>query len=205
MGFCLFNNIAITAAALSAAGERVLIADFDAHHGNGTEEIFYEDPSVLFVSWHQSPLYPGTGAITEIGSGEAVGTTVNVPLPAGTCGDAYLESIDRVVGGVIDSFEPTWLLISAGYDAHRLDPLTEMGLSSGDYSQITQTLMQAVPSGRTIAFLEGGYDLDALVMSTRATLGALIGESVHPERPTVGPDESFVIDRLAHVHDGLLP
>src|SRR5439155_26216273 len=132
MGFCLFNNVAITAAALAARGERVLIVDVDAHHGNGTQELFYDDPRVLYVSMHEWPLFPGTGSLSETGRGAGTGATVNFPFPAGTAGDAYLAAIDEVVTPVAEAWVPTWLLISAGFDAHRLDPLTDLGLSSGD-------------------------------------------------------------------------
>lgn len=204
MGFCLLNNVAVTAAALVAAGERVLIADFDAHHGNGTQDIFYDEPSVLFVSWHQSPLYPGTGSVTETGSGAAVGRTVNLPLPSGTTGDAYLTTVQEVVGPIIDRFAPTWLLISAGFDAHRADPITELGLSAGDFADLTSVLMQAVPAGRTVAFLEGGYDLEALEASAIATMSALVGSPSHPERPSSGATGGLalrrVVDSVAGAH-----
>src|SRR5215211_4930150 len=122
MGFCLLNNVAITAAALSDRGERVLVVDYDAHHGNGTQEIFYADPRVLYVSFHEYPLYPGTGALDETGAGEGVGTTINFPLPAGATGDVMRTGIDEVVAPVLAEWRPTWLLISAGFDAHRADP-----------------------------------------------------------------------------------
>ncbi|MFN8049855.1 MAG: histone deacetylase [Acidimicrobiales bacterium] len=205
MGFCLLNNIAVTAAALVARGERVLIADFDAHHGNGTQDIFWDEPNVLFVSWHQSPLYPGSGAITEVGGEAARGHTVNVPLVPDSTGDSYLETLDRVVGSIITGFAPTWLLVSAGFDAHRDDPLTDMGLTSGDYAELTTALMQAVPPGRTIAFLEGGYALGALQRSATATMGALLGLRLHPEDPTSGGAGSgrldTLVDAIAHAQD----
>lgn len=197
MGFCLLNNVAVTAAALAARGERVLIADFDAHHGNGTQDIFYDDPSVLFLSWHQSPLYPGTGAVDEIGGPGAEGTTVNVPLAPGTTGDAYLSVFDEVLGEVVTRFAPTWLLISAGFDAHRRDPLTDLGLSSGDFGALTALLMQAVPPSRTVAFLEGGYDIEALQASATSTLAALAGISHHPEPPSSGSVGSNAYRRVA--------
>src|ERR687897_2446450 len=122
MGFCLLNNVAITAAALADRGERVLILDYDAHHGNGTQEIFYADPRVAYVSFHQHPLYPGTGSVLETGDGEAVGTTVNVPMPPGATGDVYRRAIDDLVVPLAARFPPTWLIISAGFDPHRRDP-----------------------------------------------------------------------------------
>lgn len=203
MGFCLLNNVAVTAAALVAAGERVLIADFDAHHGNGTQDIFYDEPNVLFVSWHQSPLYPGTGALAEVGGPRAEGLTVNLPLVAGTTGDAYLASVQDAVGPIIDRFDPTWLLISAGFDAHRDDPITEMGLSAGDYADLTSLLMEAVPPGRTVAFLEGGYDLGALERSALATMSALLGEPHHPEPPSTGSVGTNAFGRVVDAVVGL--
>ena len=113
MGFCLFNNVAVAATALADAGERVLIVDYDAHHGNGTQDIFYRDPRVLFVSFHQWPCYPGTGRVDETGEDEGLGTTVNIPLPAGATGDVYVAAWERVVMPAVDAFGPTWVLISA--------------------------------------------------------------------------------------------
>ncbi|CAN5471941.1 histone deacetylase [soil metagenome] len=132
MGFCLLNNVAVTAAALADRGERVLIVDWDAHHGNGTQEAFYDDGRVLYVSLHQSPLYPYTGALDETGTGAGEGCTVNLPLPAGATGDVALAALDEVVSPAVEAFAPTWLLVSAGFDAHRRDPLTDLGITSGD-------------------------------------------------------------------------
>ncbi len=143
MGFCLVSNIAVVAAALADAGERVWIFDFDAHHGNGTQDVFYDDPRVLFVSTHQWPLYPGTGWRTETGSGAGAGTTVNIPLPAYATGDVYLKAFDEVIAPAAERFAPTWLLISAGFDAHRDDPITELGLTAGDFAALTARAMVA--------------------------------------------------------------
>jgi acetoin utilization deacetylase AcuC-like enzyme len=188
MGFCLVSNIAVVAAALAAAGERVWIFDFDAHHGNGTQAVFYDDPRVLFVSTHQWPLYPGTGRRTETGVGSGAGTTVNIPLPPGTTGDVYLRAFDEVVAPAVDRFAPTWLLVSAGFDAHRADPLTDLGLSAGDFGALTSRAVEHVPAGRTVAMLEGGYDLEALTASTAAVLGVLAGlaPGLAAERVTSG-------------------
>jgi acetoin utilization deacetylase AcuC-like enzyme len=186
MGFCLLNNVAITAASLRDRGERVLIVDWDAHHGNGTQEIFWTDPQVLYVSFHEWPLYPGTGRLDERGAGRGAGTTVNFPLPAGATGDVYLAALDTVVAPIVEVFAPTWVLISAGFDAHRADPLTGLGLSAGDYAALTERALALGPAGRTVAFLEGGYDLDALRDSVSATASGLIGETVQPEPPTGG-------------------
>jgi len=186
MGFCLLNNVAVTAAALAERGERVMIVDFDAHHGNGTQDLFYADGRVLYVSMHEWPLYPGTGDLDEIGTGDGRGATVNFPLPAGATGDAYLAAIDEVVLPLAESWQPSWLLLSAGFDAHRSDPLTGLGLSSGDFADITTRLKGLVPAGKVVAFLEGGYDLDALADSTAACLGALLDTDYRAEPATSG-------------------
>ncbi|MEJ7844290.1 MAG: histone deacetylase [Acidimicrobiales bacterium] len=186
MGFCLLNNVAVTAATLAGRGERVLIVDYDAHHGNGTQAAFWDDDRVAYVSLHQWPLYPGTGALDDVGADAGRGWTCNVPLPAGSTGDCYLAAVDEVIGPLADDFGPTWLLLSAGFDAHRADPLTGLGLSAGDYGPLTAALAALVPAGRRIAFLEGGYDLDALASSTQACVGALAGADLAPEPPTSG-------------------
>ena len=186
-GFCLFNNVAVTAAALVARGERVVIVDWDVHHGNGTQDIFWDEPSVLYVSTHQFPAYPGTGRADETGGPHAPGLTVNFPLPPGATGDVALAAIDDVVAPAVEQFAPTWVLISAGFDAHRADPLADLAWSAGDYGALTTRVMALAPApGRTVAFLEGGYDLDALRRSTTATVAALAGELDRPEPPTSG-------------------
>ena len=136
MGFCLVNNVAVAAAALAAAGERVAVIDWDVHHGNGTQDIFWADPSVLYVSVHQWPLYPGTGRPDERGGGPAWGTNLNLPLPPGATGDVYLALFDEVVTPSVERFGATWVLISAGFDAHRDDPLANMGLTAGDFADL---------------------------------------------------------------------
>src|SRR5918995_1022714 len=194
MGFCLFNNVAVAAAALADRGERVLVVDYDAHHGNGTQDAFYGDDRVAYVSFHQHPLYPGTGSVLETGDGEAVGTTVNVPMPPGATGDVYRRAIDALVVPLAARFHPTWLIISAGFDAHRRDPLTQLGLSAGDYADLTAALAALVPAGRRLAFLEGGYDLQALRDSSAAALTALAGDPEHVEAPTAGgPGDDMVL------------
>jgi acetoin utilization deacetylase AcuC-like enzyme len=180
MGFCLISNVAVLAASLAAQGERVLIVDYDAHHGNGTQDVFYHDPRVLFVSFHQWPLYPGTGRHTEIGAGPGEGHTVNIPLPPGTTGDVYLRAIDEIVAPRVAAFEPTWLIVSAGFDGHRFDPITELGLTSGDYITMTSRILEWVPAGRRIVMLEGGYDLDALAWCSAGVVRVLAGESAEP-------------------------
>ena len=186
MGFCLFSNVAVAAAALADAGERVLIVDFDAHHGNGTQDVFYDDPRVMFISVHQWPLYPGTGWYDETGVGAGAGYTMNIPLPPDSRGDVYLAAFDRLVLPISEKFAPTWLIVSAGFDAHRSDPITEMGLTAGDYPLMMQRILQLVPAGRRLVMLEGGYDLDALRMSSASTLSAMAGESHADEKPSSG-------------------
>ncbi|NNN10266.1 MAG: histone deacetylase [Acidimicrobiaceae bacterium] len=199
MGFCLINNVAVLAAELVSWGEKVLIFDFDAHHGNGTQDAFYANPSVLYVSTHQYPLFPGSGRVQEIGVGEGRGTTVNLPLPEGTTGPTMRYALESIAWPIIESFGPTWLLLSAGFDAHYKDPLTEMGLSSGDFYDLTTWATSLVPKGRTVALLEGGYDLEALRDSTAALISALGGESYYPEAPgRVRPDRDL-IDALAQL------
>jgi acetoin utilization deacetylase AcuC-like enzyme len=186
MGFCLVSNIAIVAAALAEQGERVWVLDYDAHHGNGTQAVFEDDPRVLFVSLHQWPLYPGTGRVTETGTGAGAATTMNIPLPPGATGDVYLQAFDELIAPAVERFGPTWLLLSAGFDGHRADPLTDLGLTAGDFALLTARARTFVPPGRCIAMLEGGYDLDALAACATATLGALAGVATVPEAPSSG-------------------
>jgi acetoin utilization deacetylase AcuC-like enzyme len=187
MGFCLLNNVAITAAALADDGERVAVIDWDVHHGNGTQSIFWNDKRVLFASLHQWPAYPGTGRAEETGGPGARGLNINVPLPPGATGDVALAAIDEIVAPAVDAFAPTWVLVSAGYDAHRDDPLADLAWSAGDYATLTARMLEFAPGpGRVIAFLEGGYDLDALAASAGATVAALAGERWMPEGPTSG-------------------
>ncbi|MFK8024121.1 MAG: histone deacetylase [Ilumatobacter sp.] len=186
MGFCLFNNVAVAAAALAARGERVAVVDWDVHHGNGTQDIFWNDPNVMYVSTHQSPLYPGTGRLAETGGDAAPFTNLNLPLPPGTRGDVFRRAFDEVVAPAIERFEPPWLIISAGYDAHRNDPLASLQLTSSDYADLAVRLQQLVPDRRLVVALEGGYDFDALRMSTGATLSALAGEAYRPEHVSGG-------------------
>ena len=175
MGFCVISNVAVVAASLAAQGERVLILDYDAHHGNGTQDVFYHDPRVLFISLHQWPLYPGTGRASEFGSGAGAGFTMNIPLPPETTGDVYLRALDEAIAPRVEAFAPTWLIISAGFDGHRDDPITELGLTAGDYVAITRRIVQWVPAGRRLVMLEGGYDLDALTACSAGVLGVLAG------------------------------
>ncbi len=174
MGFCLFNNVAIGAAHAIVAHrlERVAVVDFDVHHGNGSQDIFARDPRVLYVSSHQSPLYPGTGAASETG----VGNLLNLPLAPGS-GSAEFRAIWTESGlPVLDRFHPQLLLISAGFDAHRADPLADLRLESEDYAWISRRLAAIAErhaGGRIVSSLEGGYDLDALAESAAAYVAAL--------------------------------
>jgi len=197
MGFCLLNNVAVAAASLTAKGQRVLIVDWDVHHGNGTQSIFWDDPNVLYVSTHQYPLYPGTGAASEVGGPNAIGLTVNVPLPASATGDVVRASVDRVARPTIERFSPDWVLVSCGFDAHKADPLSELALSSGDFAELARLVNEFTPRpGRLALFLEGGYNQVALQTSVAATLGALLGIDTHPSEPTYGGPG---MDALRHI------
>ncbi len=197
MGFCLVNNIAVCARQLVGAGNRVLIVDWDAHHGNGTQDIFWDEPTVMYVSTHQWPLYPGTGAPDEIGGPLARGTTVNVPLVPGATGDVVERAFDDIVEPRVAAFAPDWVLVSAGYDAHRADPITDLGWSAGDYVELTQRVVDFAPSGgRTIVFLEGGYDLEALRDGVEATATTLLGRSVAAEPRSSGGPGADLVERV---------
>ena len=187
MGFCLLNNVAVAAASLTARGQKVLIVDWDVHHGNGTQSIFWDDPDVLYVSTHQFPLFPGTGRAKEIGGPAAPGLTVNIPLPAGATGDVVRAAIDHVARATIEEFSPDWVLVSCGFDAHQADPLGDLALSSGDFAELARMVNEFTPRpGRLALFLEGGYNQIALEMSVADTLGALLGLHTQPAAPTYG-------------------
>lgn len=177
MGFCLYSNIAIAAAALRADGAgRVAIVDIDVHHGNGTQAAFYRDPSVLFISSHQYPYYPGTGAATETGEGEGKGFTLNVPLEAGATDAVYARAYESLVIPALESFSPEAILVSAGYDAHARDPLGGMRMTSAGYAHLVQLIDDAARRlcGRRIALVtEGGYHLDAVRECLEETIRVL--------------------------------
>lgn len=176
MGFCLINNVAVAAAALVDDGERVLILDWDVHHGNGTQDIFWDDNRVLYASIHQSPAYPGTGSSREAGGPNADGLTINVPLRPGATGDAARAGLDEIITPAVEAFSPDWVLISAGFDAHRDDPMADLMWTAADYAALTERVLALAPTaGRTIAFLEGGYDLRSLAFSTAATVATMAG------------------------------
>lgn len=175
MGFCLFNTVAIGAHHLIRrhAAKRVLVMDWDVHHGNGTQDAFYRDRSVLYVSTHQFPYYPGTGSVNEVGADEGEGFTVNVPLPAG-CGDAeYARVFQEIVIPIADKYDPDWILVSAGFDPHRRDPLGGMVVTEAGFAAMAADLLalgEKHSGGRVAFLLEGGYDLTALRNSVAAVL-----------------------------------
>jgi acetoin utilization deacetylase AcuC-like enzyme len=191
MGFCVLNNVAIAAAdALARGFSRIAIVDWDVHHGNGTQEMFFSDPRVLYTSLHQWPFYPGTGNAPEIGEGDGRGYTVNVPLSQGAHAGDYGAAFDRVLLPVLEAYRPELVLVSAGFDAHRDDPLAAMGLDAAAYAWMTDRLLgvaKRTAEGRLALFLEGGYDLGALEASLAASLGVL-GE-VAPAPSAAPPPE----------------
>ncbi|MGH7473424.1 MAG: histone deacetylase family protein, partial [Candidatus Methylomirabilales bacterium] len=179
MGFCLFNNVAITARYLQRRHGlgRVLIVDWDVHHGNGTQQAFYHDDSVLFFSTHQYPYYPGTGRATERGEGRGEGGTINVPMSPGQGDGEYREIFERVLVPAADTFRPEFVVISAGFDAHRDDPLAGMGLTEDGYAALTGIvagIARRHSKGRILSCLEGGYNLKALAASVERHVMSLM-------------------------------
>jgi len=186
MGFCVLNNVAVGVAAALARGlSRVAVIDFDVHHGNGTQEAFYRDRRVLFVSSHQFPFYPGTGDLDEVGEGEGRGFTVNLPMPAGMGDGDFRRAFREIVEPIGRDFDPELVLVSAGFDAHRDDPLGGMDMTPAGFAELMDVCL-AVASGaargRLVAVLEGGYDLDGIADSTAAVVGRMLG------RPFSAPD-----------------
>ena len=178
MGFCLFNNVAIAARHAIRTGpvERVLIVDWDVHHGNGTQDIFYDDPSVFYLSLHQSPLFPGTGSTEETGVGPGAGTTLNIPKPPGLEPDEYVEALLGGLGEIVDRFAPQLVLVSAGFDAGADDPIGGFTLREEDFATLTRELVArtwATANGRVVSLLEGGYNPEELGRNVVAHLTAL--------------------------------
>ncbi len=212
MGFCLFNNVAIaTKCALAHYKlERILIVDFDVHHGNGTQAAFYDNPHVLYISTHEYPFYPGTGSIEETGSGVAEGTTINIPLPAGSGDTEYLEVFEQIIVPAAIRFKPQLILVSAGYDTHWADELALMQVSVTGFAQmvkIIKRLADELCNGRLVFSLEGGYNLTALAASTKATFDMLLGNTAIEdplgqslprfEVPSIAP----LIKKIKEIHD----
>ena len=213
MGFCLFNNAAIAARAVQrrAGVERVLLVDWDVHHGNGTQHTFEADPSLLYVSTHQYPYYPGTGAAGEIGVGRGEGTTLNLPLPAG-CGDAeYVGLFQRVLVPAARAFRPEYWIVSCGFDAHEDDPLAAMRVTRAGYAALTavvRALADELSGGRLLFVLEGGYSLRGLCEGTDAVLeGLLAARPALPASADLAPGGvlAAVIERTAAVHGARIP
>jgi acetoin utilization deacetylase AcuC-like enzyme len=175
MGFCIYNNVAVGAAYLlhHYQYKKVAIIDYDVHHGNGTQEIFYNNPNVLYISTHQYPFYPGTGSVNEKGASNNI---LNIPLDPGTSSDIYFNSFENVLKK-LKSFNPEFILLSSGFDAHQKDPLAQVNLKSKDFYEITKRIMNVagnICDGRIVSILEGGYDLDALKESAYEHVKALI-------------------------------
>jgi len=184
MGFCLFNNVAVAAAhALDRGLERVLVIDSDVHHGNGTQQVFWTEPRVLYVSSHEYPFYPGTGGLREVGEGKGRGFTVNLPLPAG-CGDAEYSTLYRgLVAPLGRAFDPQLVLVSAGFDPHVDDPLAGMRVTPAGFAAVMAACLETAlgaASGRVVVALEGGYDLDGIAASSEAVARVLLGEPAAP-------------------------
>jgi acetoin utilization deacetylase AcuC-like enzyme len=211
MGFCLFNNVAITAkyAINKYKLERILVIDFDVHHGNGTQDTFYNDPRVLYISTHQYPHYPGTGGIDETGGGQGAGTTLNIPLPAG-CGDSeYLKVFREIIIPAAGHFEPQLVLVSAGYDAHWADELAMMEMTVAGFTRMVRVIKEMADklcSGRLVFSLEGGYNLVGLSSSVRATLGVLLGSTTVEDPLGESPhrveaqDITSLVERIKEIH-----
>jgi acetoin utilization deacetylase AcuC-like enzyme len=191
MGFCLFNNVAVGARYLqhSYGLERILIMDWDVHHGNGTQRSFFADKSVLYMSTHQYPFYPGTGALEDVGIGGGIGHTVNLPFPAGYGDDEYIDAFRRVIEPIAHQFDPQFVLVSAGFDAHHLDPLGGMRVTADGFASMARSLLRVArdrSQGRCAAVLEGGYNLDALVESVACLADEFRGEHLSEEADADG-------------------
>lgn len=197
MGFCLFNNLAVGAryALDNYDISRVLIIDWDAHHGNGLQDIFYRSSDVLYISLHQSPLYPGTGGVAEIGQKDGEGYNINIPLPPGAGDDIYLEAFDRIVCPVALKYEPQLIMVAAGYDGHFADPLASLRLTTSGYTQMTKEVLSlcSALAVKAVFSLEGGYDLEALSHSVVATINQLAGIECKIGDPYGAPEAAMQV------------
>jgi acetoin utilization deacetylase AcuC-like enzyme len=204
MGFCLLNNVAAGAAAALARGlTRVAVIDFDVHHGNGTQEAFWPDPRVLYVSSHQFPFYPGTGSLDEVGEGEGRGFTVNLPMPPGLGDGDYRRAYREIVEPIGRAFDPELVLVSAGFDPHRDDPIGGMDLSAagfGELMDVCLAIASGAARGRLVAVLEGGYDLDGIARSTAALVGRMLGRPRPPLEAAAAPGLDRLVDAYRRVH-----
>ena len=199
MGFCLFNNVAVAAryALDHHRLERVMIIDYDVHHGNGTQEMFYSDPRVLYFSTHQFPFYPGTGASDELGEGPGLGTTINVPLPATTGYETYEPVFRQVMAPAADRFRPQLILVSAGFDAHWNDPLGNMNLSTAGFAKLTGIIIelaQYLCEGRLVMIQEGGYDLQAMAACVATCINLLLGDDAAVDSLGPPPTQKYRIN-----------
>jgi histone deacetylase 4/5 len=206
MGFCLFNHVAVAAcAARSRGARRILVVDWDVHHGNGTQHTFWNDPDLLYFSTHQYPFYPGTGALFETGGPEARGRTINVPWPAGMGDAEYLAAFDRVLLPAARAFEPDLVLVSAGFDAARGDLLGGMEITPAGYAAMTARLTKLLP-GRVVLALEGGYNLEAISASAAACLRVLLGEEPPRHEPwSVEPIADRILAEVARAQAPFWP
>jgi len=209
MGFCLFNNVAVAAArALERGLQRVAVLDFDVHHGNGTQDIFWEDPRVLFVSSHQFPFYPGTGAVDEVGEGPGRGFTVNLPMPAGLGDGEYGRAWREIVGPIGKEFDPELVLISAGFDAHADDPLGGMALTAAGYARLADvcaSMASGAASGRVVAVLEGGYSPDGLADGAGALVGRLLDHPAETAATATDPRVETLLAAYRKAHTPFWP
>ena len=208
MGFCLLNNVAAAAAAALAAGvERVAIVDWDVHHGNGTQAILEAEPRVLYASTHAAPFYPGTGAVGESGTGQARGTMLNLPLPAGTGDAGFVAAYEQAVLPALERFRPQLVLVSCGWDAHARDPLAPLAVSTAGYTQVARLVIEAaarLADGRLVVALEGGYDEHALAWCASALCELLLGDEPTPDpQPTAPAREPDVAPAIRAARDAI--